>query len=309
MTIRYECSECSSVLKIKAEKAGQQGKCPKCKSRFTIPEASQKAEPVLTEDDLIDMPLEITPAVVSSRESNSAGDDFDPLAVLNSDSASGRIGAAAGTNELKPSVSDLMKEHREKRSREEARRSKQQPQKVNPLLGDVETSGSAADAITRSYEKKRGESSDAPRLTREERRAAEERSGMIRFGAQLGAVLLVFGGFAYVLLTYALSGETANVVQVTGVVSFRNQPLTGMRIRFTPDRLPRGKDLAGGPSSAKIDASGNFRLLYNAQLAGAIVGKHTITLEDTFGIPLFVPPEFTHLEVTEDGDNHFELNF
>jgi hypothetical protein len=98
-------------------------------------------------------------------------------------------------------------------------------------------------------------------------------------------------------------------VQVTGVVSFRNQPLTGMRIRFTPDRLPRGKDLAGGPSSAKIDASGNFRLLYNAQLAGAIVGKHTITLEDTFGIPLFVPPEFTHLEVTEDGDNHFELNF
>lgn len=309
MTIRYECSECSSVLNIKAEKAGQQGKCPKCRCKFTIPEASQKAEPVLTEDDLIDMPLAITPAAVFPRKSISARADFDPLAVLNSDSASGRIGAGGGTNERKPSVSDLMKEHQEKRSREEARPSTQQPRKVNPLLTEIETSGSAADAITRSYEKKRGEASDAPRLTRDERRAADARNAMIRFGAQTGAVLLLFGFFAYGLLSWALSSETADVVEVTGAVTVRNQPLAGMRIRFTPDRLSKGKDLAGGPSSARIDASGNFRLLYNAQLAGAIVGKHTITLEDSNRLPQYWPPNSAHVEVTEDGENHFEFNF
>lgn len=309
MTVRYECSECSSVLKIKAEKAGQQGKCPKCKSKFTIPEASHQAEPVLTEDDLIDMPLVVTPAAVFPRESVSAAEDFDPLAVLNSNSASGRIGADGETNEQKPSVSDLMREHQEKRSREKARRSKEQPQKVNPLLADIETSGSAADAITRSYEKKRGEASDAPRLTREERRAVEARNAMVRFGAQTGAVLLVFGFFAYGLLSWALSGSTVDVVEVTGVVTVRNQPLTGMRIRFTPDRPPRGEDLAGGPSSAKIDANGNFRLLYNAQLAGAIVGKHTITLEDSNRAPQYWPPDSAHVEVTEDGQNYFEFNF
>jgi hypothetical protein len=135
MTIRYECSECSSVLNIKAEKAGQQGKCPKCRCKFTIPKASTKAEPVLTEDDLIDMPLVITPAAVFPRESVSPVEDFDPLAVLNSDSASGQIGAGGGTNERKPSVSDLMKEHQEKRSREEARRSKEQPKKSQSSVG------------------------------------------------------------------------------------------------------------------------------------------------------------------------------
>tara|TARA_B100000530_G_scaffold331618_1_gene276627 strand:- start:466 stop:1395 length:930 start_codon:yes stop_codon:yes gene_type:complete len=309
MTIRYECSECSSVLNIKSEKAGQQGKCPKCNCIFTIPKASQKAEPILTEDDLIDMPLVITPAAVFARESVSAAEDFDPLAVLNSNSGSGRIGAGGGTNEPKPSVSDLMKEHQEKRSREESRRTKQKSQKVNPLLADIETSGSAADAIARSYEKKRGETSDTPRLTRDERRAAEARNAMIRFGAQAGAVLLVFGFFAYGLLSWALSGNTVELVEVTGAVNVRNQPLAGMRIRFTPDRLPNDKDLAGGPSSGKIDASGKFRLLYNPQLAGAIVGKHTITLEDSNRLPQYWPPNFAHVEVTKDGVNNFEFNF
>lgn len=37
MTIRYTCEECGSVLNIKDEKAGTQGKCPKCKTEFLVP--------------------------------------------------------------------------------------------------------------------------------------------------------------------------------------------------------------------------------------------------------------------------------
>lgn len=37
MTIRYQCEECGSVLNIKDEKAGTQGRCPKCKAEFLVP--------------------------------------------------------------------------------------------------------------------------------------------------------------------------------------------------------------------------------------------------------------------------------
>jgi hypothetical protein len=43
MTIRYKCEQCGSILKIKDKLAGTPGKCPKCKSEFTIPEPSGPA--------------------------------------------------------------------------------------------------------------------------------------------------------------------------------------------------------------------------------------------------------------------------
>ena len=44
MTIRYTCDKCGSVLKIKDELAGTDGKCPKCKTRFVIPQPALEAE-------------------------------------------------------------------------------------------------------------------------------------------------------------------------------------------------------------------------------------------------------------------------
>jgi DNA-directed RNA polymerase subunit RPC12/RpoP len=41
MTIRYKCDQCGSTLKIKDKLAGTAGKCPKCKSEFTVPEPSE----------------------------------------------------------------------------------------------------------------------------------------------------------------------------------------------------------------------------------------------------------------------------
>ena len=38
MTIRFTCDKCGSVLKIKDALAGTDGKCPKCKTRFIVPE-------------------------------------------------------------------------------------------------------------------------------------------------------------------------------------------------------------------------------------------------------------------------------
>ena len=38
MTIRFTCGECSSVLKINDDLAGTTGRCPKCKTKFTVPQ-------------------------------------------------------------------------------------------------------------------------------------------------------------------------------------------------------------------------------------------------------------------------------
>ncbi|MDB5389355.1 MAG: hypothetical protein JWM11_5001, partial [Planctomycetaceae bacterium] len=38
MTIRFKCVECNSVMKIKDEKAGTTGHCPKCKKEFVVPQ-------------------------------------------------------------------------------------------------------------------------------------------------------------------------------------------------------------------------------------------------------------------------------
>lgn len=67
MTIRVTCDQCGSVLKIKDELAGTDGKCPKCKTRFVVPQP--------TTDDAVEEPVaEGTPEppVVSSPTSAKA---------------------------------------------------------------------------------------------------------------------------------------------------------------------------------------------------------------------------------------------
>ena len=42
MTIRVTCDQCGSVLKVKDELAGTDGKCPKCKTRFVVPARTEE---------------------------------------------------------------------------------------------------------------------------------------------------------------------------------------------------------------------------------------------------------------------------
>jgi len=52
MTIRYQCTECESVLKIRDDKAGQTAHCPKCTTKFVIPEpVDPESEPATPESE------------------------------------------------------------------------------------------------------------------------------------------------------------------------------------------------------------------------------------------------------------------
>ncbi len=82
MTIRYECEQCGSTLKIKDDLAGKPGKCPKCKFAFAIPELPDgSSEHVGPDDGSVDSESELA----AFTKSSAASDDFDVDEFLMSD--------------------------------------------------------------------------------------------------------------------------------------------------------------------------------------------------------------------------------
>ena len=80
MAIRYECDQCGSVLKIKDDLAGKPGKCPKCKTAFTVPApegaADSSGEIAATQNS------DDAEAVLATTKPGTANDDFDLDAFL-----------------------------------------------------------------------------------------------------------------------------------------------------------------------------------------------------------------------------------
>ena len=81
MTIRYECEGCGAVLKIKDELAGTDGKCPKCKAEFIIPEPEGSAEPPQAKQAAPSGKKPV-PAKGSVKKGAAQSDDFDVAAFL-----------------------------------------------------------------------------------------------------------------------------------------------------------------------------------------------------------------------------------
>ncbi len=80
MSIRFECEQCGSVLKIKEDLAGKPGKCPKCKTAFTVPASEGAADSsgeIATTRDSGDA----EPMLAMTKPGN-ANDDFDLDAFL-----------------------------------------------------------------------------------------------------------------------------------------------------------------------------------------------------------------------------------
>jgi hypothetical protein len=102
--IRYKCDSCGSSLNIKDELAGTQGKCPKCKTPFTVPSppAQEHAAPpppaAPPASRTAEAPAPKRPARVASSPAAAGGDDaeFDPVAFLMDDDGPRTRGRAKG---------------------------------------------------------------------------------------------------------------------------------------------------------------------------------------------------------------------
>ena len=80
--------------------------------------------------------------------------------------------------------------------------------------------------------------------------------------------------WAVVLAVLSLAGcqkEGPTVVNVSGVLTYKGQPVTNAYLRFRPEY--------GRPSWGQTDEGGRFRLSYDKDRDGAVVGKHKVWLE------------------------------
>ncbi len=325
MTIRYKCEECESVLKIPAKLAGTAAKCPKCKAAFKVPQlakdselkvaakssagpASRSATALEDEEDPIDMPREITPPPdLSSME------DFDPAEAL--------AGATSSTSSMpttaeapKPSMADLMREHVASRKNKRGKKADGDKGRKGGLAeaamaAEAYTSGSAADALTRTYDQKRGKAGEAPVLTREERREEERKEAMKEFAVKGGAAFAALAVFMYFFFSWIMSESLPDLEYVSGVVTLNGAPLPDVEVMYEPVIAPggSGSPAAGGPSTGLTDANGEYVLMYKQGVAGVIPGDHRITIMGPTGAAYNLPQE--HQQKTVPADDETAYNF
>ncbi len=127
MSIRYECEECGSVLKIKDDLAGKPGKCPKCKTPFTVPAAdgdsASSGEITATESS------EDAESKQADSQPSDSGADFDLDAFLSGDDDSAVKSKPKAAKTSRPTKT-LDAEHSsldESDEKPPAKRSKSQP--------------------------------------------------------------------------------------------------------------------------------------------------------------------------------------
>lgn len=319
MTIRYTCRECASVLKIKDEKAGTNGKCPKCKTEFVVPSPASEDDievemegsapapvPAAPIDDDVDMPIELTPEVADDP-------DFDPLDVLSAPVPAKPTAAPAtrttsfGTDK-KPSVAELMRDF--EASKKKDRKTESTPEAARPSAGasPEQSAGSAADALSRAYQQKR-DSANAPKVSVKDAQAAEQRALLMEFikkkaAPAIAAIAVVLYGYYWYMFSESYKGLP--LYPVTGKVISQTEPVEGLRVQFRPisESIEDTRSSAEGMTAK----DGSFRLIYEIPYEGAPEGKYEVVIFGSSGAPLTLSAGTPMLSVSASGKNEFEIS-
>lgn len=320
MTIRYVCTTCSSVLKIKEEKAGTEGKCPKCKSVFTIPSPDADDDPAISLDDEssdsadtpapdfggaddVDVPIDLTPEVRSD-------DNFDPMDVLSSSgpvpttgrSSSGAYpvapaGAGSTSGAPKPSIAELMKDFEAGKKKDKEKKA-EAPKAASP--SPAQTTGSAADALSRAYQQKR-DTNTAPKTVKNEREEEERRlrnEFMKRASVVLAGIAVFVVFFMMWMNREAYTGPP--LYDVTGKITRRGAAVPGLTVLLVPVENGITQEEPRNTARGTTDLDGNFIMMYTGSFAGAPLGNYRLQINDLSGMPMPIPDEHSEKLVTED---------
>ena len=293
MTIRYTCEHCGSVLKIKDELSGTDGRCPKCKAEFKVPEAGGESPP----------------AAPARKQKSSPADDaeFDPVSFLMDDGdatpkqADQPADAPAKSRPRrlrKRPAADVMNEPAETPPAvaEAVESAPPEPMPTAPTrqTGSTEQSASrtanrmlAADAannarelLTKSMEESRVRAAEMP--------VDEEKPGIdyaemgrelgLRFApAVVGCVLAVLAALWFGWHMVGGGTDYPDLADVYGVVTKDGQPVEGAEVQFEP--LLMEKDgLRQGAAKGTTNKDGEYELYYREGVEGAVVGKNRVTI-------------------------------
>lgn len=264
MTIRYKCQDCGSVLKIKDELAGSDGRCPKCKREFVVPEAGNGEQ---------------SAAVAAPAAEDDA--DFDPVAFLMDGGGAPSAPPApapSASASRRPSpagpgptdVDELPPQRGPRRSRVPATESA--AASADAMLGGGTASSNAKHLLTRSMEESRVRAAEMPEDEEEPGLDYKELAkliGLRALPALAGIVVLCMG--LYWLSNAWLGGpKLPDLGRVHGVVTRNGEPLAGAQVTFTP------LDVQASSATAITDENGEYVLEYQEGVRGAVVGKNRV---------------------------------
>jgi hypothetical protein len=289
MAIRYECDLCGSVLRIKDDLAGKPGKCPKCKTAFTVPAADGTADSsgeIVTSQD-----SDEAESMLATTKSGKAIEDFDLDAFLSDDADGNRKSTKTGPSKPRrdddessdsASGSDGRSKKAKKAEEDDGfsisrgpdapskRPSKQssaaeddkvdepsaptrRPPGTNP---NAPASNIASDLLSKSA--KKGKKTSWNEIEAEKKEEVQFDWEGLRREVLKKALPIVVGGivlvFGVVKLVNSAMGRKAFVPplgQVTGTLTINAKPLEGAEIWFYPEN-PKIKS---GDKEFKVTAS------------------------------------------------------
>lgn len=307
MSIRFKCAECGSSMKIKDELAGTQGKCPKCKTEFTVPEpdekepvevaaatatvaaAEEKSEPEDPEDEYQRILMGDSP-----RESGSRKRPLDSDAFISSDSADDHPHAEPPSSET------------------EIKSPPEPPKKKSAAEISAMLMKNSAEPTMKKSGKAFGDAS-GDRDSARKKLDAETRNYYAKQLTVIVAGTIVVCGGLYWLMSSMMGGiKYPPLGRVSGIVTLDGKPLPGASVKTIPMLEGMDAKSKGSGSGATSDSQGHYTLNYVQGVPGAVLGKHLIQVDaqSKDGLPL-VPGKYNVnseliLEV-KSGSNPYDI--
>lgn len=251
--IKYKCDECGSSLSIKDELAGTAGKCPKCNTKFRVPEPTGgSAEPSSEKKKKKSKPVEKEP----TEEEMIFGEDF-----FKSDDAPRRP----------QPVAPVFEEEKEAK-----------PKKPKKPFGAAKPTGDNSANIAGDLLAKMGKKNRPSDFVEEEEGEGGYDLSAINYLIIWRVLPVVIGlGVLIPLFYWFFSGilvggvEIPPLAEISGMVTVDGEPAANAELRFVPFQ-DEDHPTSRGLSRAVTGADGSYKPFYKRDIPGVVLGKHNV---------------------------------
>ena len=266
MTIRYQCTECESVLKIRDDKAGQTARCPKCKTEFVIPEP----EAAPAEDE--------TQTALAADDDPGEDSEDDAMAFL-MESGDVPVAPPSAATSLEDDDDDAPPPPRPSPDERQLHRPPPRPK------ADSEDTSSAAGALLAAGESARSAAAnesepveERPRVDMDEVKQLATRK-LLPIG---GGIVVICGIFFYQFNSMSGGANLPPLASVSGTITLDGKPLANATVFFDPvTDMKNAEQRQMGSSIGRSDDQGVYNLAYPGGHSGAVIGMHIVRVNKT----------------------------
>ncbi len=311
MTIRYQCTECESVLKIRDDKAGQTAHCPKCTTKFVIPEpvdpesepATPESEPATPEPEPATPEPEPAapepePAAPESEpaapESEPAENETEAAPVADGDIGDTEDDAMAFLMEsgdvpiAPPSEATALDDDEDDPPPPPPRLSPEERPLHRPPTrkkAETEDTSSAAGALLAASESARSAAANESESVEERPRIDMTEVKQLAIHKLLpivGGIAVISGIFFYLFSSMSSGAELPPLASVSGTITLDGKPLPDATVLFEPvidETIAEQRQI--GASVGRSNQQGVYTLAYPGGHDGAVMGAHTVRINKT----------------------------